>query len=163
MPWLSTTLLRRAFVVSAFALAGAVSAFAAPITIAADLSEAPRKLWHADISIPVQPGAITLTAVKWVPGNHRPTGPISDLTGIVFRANGQTLPWRRDDVDLYAFHVTVPQGVSTLEVHVDAIVTARVSDKLAMLEWRNFCFIRLAFQFASSRSSLPSRSRQAGE
>jgi predicted metalloprotease with PDZ domain len=138
MPWLSTTLLRRAIVVSAFTLVGAASAFAAPITIAADLSEAPRKLWHADISIPVQPGAITLTAVKWVPGNHRPTGPISDLTGIVFRANGQTLPWRRDDVDLYAFHVTVPQGVSTLEVHVDAIVTARVSDKLAMLEWENF-------------------------
>ncbi|WP_158748564.1 M61 family metallopeptidase [Acidobacterium sp. S8] len=122
-----------------FLLATSISAFAAtPITITADLSEAPRKLWHADITIPVQPGPLTLTAVKWVPGNHRPTGPISDLTGIVFRANGQVLTWRRDDVDLYAFHLTVPQGVSTLQVHVDAIVTARVSDKLAMLEWEKF-------------------------
>jgi predicted metalloprotease with PDZ domain len=138
MPWLSTLLVRCAVLAPAFTLSAALSAFAAPIAITADLSEAPRKLWHADMSIPVQPGAVTLTAVKWVPGNHRPTGPISDLTGIVFRANGQILPWRRDDVDLYAFHVTVPQGVTTLEVHVDAIVTARVSDKLAMLEWEKF-------------------------
>lgn len=138
MPRFSMLPLRRAAVLSMFLLAAAFSAFAAPITITADLSEAPRKLWHADLTIPVQPGAITLTAVKWVPGNHRPTGPISDLTGIVFRANGQVLPWRRDDVDLYAFHLTIPQGVSTLEVHVDAIVTARVSDKLAMLEWEKF-------------------------
>jgi predicted metalloprotease with PDZ domain len=116
-------------------MAATITAIAAPITITADLSEAPRKLWHADMVIPVQPGPITLTAAEWIPGNHRPTGPIQDLTGIVFRANGQTLTWRRDDVDLYAFHLTIPQGVSTLEVHVDAIVTARVSDKLAMLEW----------------------------
>jgi predicted metalloprotease with PDZ domain len=106
-----------------------------PVTITADLSEAPRKLWHAEITLPVQPGPLTLTAAKWIPGTHMPSGPIDNITGIVFRANGKTLPWRRDDVDLYAFHVTVPEGVSTLDVHVDAIVTTRVSDKLAMLEW----------------------------
>jgi predicted metalloprotease with PDZ domain len=138
MPWLAPTQVRRTFAVFVFVLAGALSVFAAPITITADLSEAPRKLWHADLTIPVQPGPVTLTAVKWVPGNHRPTGPIQDLTGIVFRANGQVLPWRRDDIDLYAFHLTVPQGATALEVHVDAIVTARVSDKLAMLEWEKF-------------------------
>ncbi|HVW78034.1 MAG TPA: hypothetical protein VHB45_10515 [Alloacidobacterium sp.] len=129
----------RAAILPALFLTACFSAFAAsPITITADLSEAPRKLWHADIVIPVKPGPLTLTAVKWVPGNHRPTGPISDMTGIVFRANGQTLTWRRDDVDLYAFHLTIPQGVTQIEAHVDAIVTARVSDKLAMLEWEKF-------------------------
>jgi predicted metalloprotease with PDZ domain len=117
-------------------LVAAIPAFAAaPMTITADLSEAPRKLWHAEISIPVQPGPVTVTAAKWIPGTHMPSGPIDNITGVVFRAGGKVLPWRRDDVDLYAFHVTVPEGVSTLEVHVDAIVTARVSDKLAMLEW----------------------------
>jgi predicted metalloprotease with PDZ domain len=107
----------------------------APIHITADLTEAPRKLWHAEITLPVQPGPLTLTAAKWIPGTHMSSGPIDDITGIVFRANGKTLSWRRDDVDLYAFHVMVPEGVSTLDVHVDAIVTSRVSDKLAMLEW----------------------------
>jgi len=135
MPRFSTAFMRRVIVMSGLLLTATFSAIAAPITITADLSEASRKLWHADISIPVQPGAVTLTAAKWIPGTHMPSGPIDNITGVIFRANGQTLAWRRDDVDLYAFHVTVPPGVSTLDVHLDAIVTARVSDNLAMLEW----------------------------
>ena len=135
MPRFSTAFMRRVIVMSGLLLTTTFSAIAAPITITADLSEASRKLWHADISIPVQPGAVTLTAAKWIPGTHMPSGPIDNITGVIFRANGQTLAWRRDDVDLYAFHVTVPPGVSTLDVHLDAIVTARVSDNLAMLEW----------------------------
>jgi predicted metalloprotease with PDZ domain len=106
-----------------------------PLVIAVDMSEAPRKLWHADITVPVQPGTVTLTTPKWIPGNHRPSGPIENLTGIVFTANGQPLVWRRDDVDLYAFHITVPAGVTSINAHVDAIVTSRVTDKMAVLEW----------------------------
>jgi predicted metalloprotease with PDZ domain len=106
-----------------------------PIQITADLSEAPRKLYHAKVDIPVQPGPVTLTTPKWIPGNHRPTGPVDDITGVVFTANGKVLPWRRDDEDLYQFHVTVPAGVTTLHAHLDCIVTARISQKLAVLEW----------------------------
>jgi predicted metalloprotease with PDZ domain len=106
-----------------------------PIQITADLSEAPRKLYHADVDIPVQPGPVSLTTPKWIPGNHRPTGPVDEITGVVFTANGKVLPWRRDDEDLYQFHVTVPAGVTTLHAHLDCIVTARLSQKLAVLEW----------------------------
>ncbi len=106
-----------------------------PIQITADLSEAPRKLYHAEIDLPVKAGPVTLTTPKWIPGNHRPTGPVDDITGVVFTANGQVLPWRRDDVDLYQFHVTVPAGVTTLHAHLDCIVTGRISQKLAVLEW----------------------------
>ncbi|HEX3967070.1 MAG TPA: M61 family peptidase [Edaphobacter sp.] len=106
-----------------------------PIQITADLSEAPRKLYHAEIDIPVQPGPVSLTTPKWIPGNHRPTGPVDDITGVVFTANGKVLPWRRDDEDLYQFHVTIPAGVTTLHAHLDCIVTARISQKLAVLEW----------------------------
>jgi len=114
----------------------AATAFAQqPIRITADLSEAPRKLYHAEIDIPVQPGPLTLTTPKWIPGNHRPTGPVSDITGVVFTANGKTLPWRRDDVEMYEYHLTVPAGVTTLHAHLDCIVTSRVTQKLAVLEW----------------------------
>jgi predicted metalloprotease with PDZ domain len=106
-----------------------------PIQITADLSEAPRKLYHAEVEIPVTPGPLTLITPEWIPGNHRPTGPVSDITGVVFTANGQTLPWRRDDTSLYEFHLIVPTGVTTLHAHLDCIVTARVSQKLAVLEW----------------------------
>jgi predicted metalloprotease with PDZ domain len=119
----------------AFSTPSLVQAQKAPIRITADLSEAPRKLYHAEIDIPVQPGPVSLTTPKWIPGNHRPTGPVDDITGVVFTANGKVLSWRRDDEDLYEFHVTVPEGVTTLHAHLDCIVTARVSQKLAVLEW----------------------------
>ena len=106
-----------------------------PILITADLADAPRKLYHAEIDLPVSAGPLALTTPKWIPGTHRPMGPVSEIAGVVFTANGKTLPWRRDDVDLYEFHVTIPAGVTTLHVHLDCIVTERVSQKLAVLEW----------------------------
>jgi predicted metalloprotease with PDZ domain len=54
---------------------------------------------------------------------------------VVFTANGKPLAWRRDDEDLYQFHVTVPPGVKEIHAHLDCIVTSRVSQKLAVLEW----------------------------
>jgi predicted metalloprotease with PDZ domain len=107
-----------------------------PIKITADLTEAPRKLYHAEVDLPVSPGQLTLTTPKWIPGNHRPTGPADEITGVVFTIDGKPIAWRRDDVDLYEFHLTIPEGVTTLHAHLDCIVTARVSQKLAVLEWQ---------------------------
>ncbi|MDQ2841794.1 MAG: M61 family peptidase [Acidobacteriota bacterium] len=108
------------------------------MTITADLTDAPRKLLHAEIVIPVEPGPFTFTAAKWIPGTHSPTGPIADITGISVRGNGVPIPWRRDDVDLYAFHVVVPNGVTRLHIHDDFLATAQgidVAPNLAELEW----------------------------
>jgi predicted metalloprotease with PDZ domain len=125
---------RTLLLASVFGLA--VPAFAqTPIRITADLTEAPRKLYHAEIDLPVKSGPNTFTTPQWIPGNHRPTGPVEDITGVVFTANGKTLPWRRDDVDLYEFHVDVPKDVTTLHAHLDCIVTSRADDKIAVLEW----------------------------
>src|ERR1700722_2136721 len=107
----------------------------AAIQITADLSDAPRKLYHAEVDLPVSAGPLTLTTPKWIPGNHRPTGPADSITGVVFTANGQPLAWRRDDVDLYQFHLAVPNGVTTLHAHLDCIVLGRVTQKMAVLEW----------------------------
>ena len=127
----------RRWIVVPLLLCGAAYATAQPqpIHITADLTDAPRKLYHADVDLPVTPGDVMLTTPEWIPGNHRPTGPVSDITGVVFSANGKTLPWHRDDTDLYEFHVAVPPGVTTLHAHLDCIVTARVTQKMAVLEW----------------------------
>jgi predicted metalloprotease with PDZ domain len=106
-----------------------------PIQITADLSDAPRKLYHAELDLPVSAGPLTLTTPQWIPGTHMPAGPAQDITGVVFTVNGQPLTWRRDDVDLYQFHLTIPPGVTTLHAHLDCIVTQRVTQKLAVLEW----------------------------
>ena len=108
---------------------------AAQIQITADLTEASRKLYHAEIDLPVEAGPLTLTTPQWIPGEHLPGGPVNGITGVEFTANGQTLAWRRDDVNMYEFHLTIPKGVTSLHAHLDCIVTARVTPKLAVLEW----------------------------
>ena len=107
----------------------------APIQIVADLTEAPRKIYRAEIELPVYPGPLTLTTPRWIPGNHRPTGPVSDITGVVFTIDGKPIAWRRDDVDMYEFHMTIPSGAAKLHAHLDCIVTSRVTSKMAVLEW----------------------------
>ena len=93
--------------------------FPGEITVAVDASEAPGRLFHSRLTIPVQPGPLTLFYPEWIPGEHGPTGPIADQTGLKFVANGQPLQWRRDDVNMYAIHVDVPAGVTTLEATLD--------------------------------------------
>lgn len=115
--------------------AGAAHAQKSPIQIVADLTDAPRKLYHAEVELPVSPGPLTLITPQWIPGNHRPTGPVSDITGVVFTVDGKPQEWRRDDGNLYEFHLTIPPGATRLHAHLDCIVTSRLSQKLAVLEW----------------------------
>lgn len=93
------------------------------IKLHVDLTDAPRNIYHAHLQIPVHPGENSLVFPKWIPGNHRPSGPIGALTGINMNAAGHTVPWRRDDIEMYEFHVTVPAGVDTLDISLDAITS----------------------------------------
>ncbi len=99
----------------------------APLQLEVDLTEAPRKLIKARLVIPARPGALKLYYPKWIPGEHGPTGPIADLAGVKISAAGKTIPWRRDDVDMYAFHCTVPEGAEGIEVSLTFLSTASAS------------------------------------
>jgi predicted metalloprotease with PDZ domain len=132
---------------AALALAGILPAAAqtsTPIHVTVDVTDAPRKILHARLTIPVTPGPLMLLYPKWIPGEHSPDGPIDDLAGLVFTANGEQIPWVRDDVNMYAFHLTVPQGVTSLDVKCDFLATAAAtgfsagastSASLALLSW----------------------------
>jgi predicted metalloprotease with PDZ domain len=135
MPTSRLPLAALALIPFAAVFAGAAHAQKTPIQIVADLTDAPRKLYHAEVELPVSPGPLTLITPQWIPGNHRPTGPVSDITGVVFTIDGKPQEWRRDDVNMYEFHLTIPPGVTQLHAHLDCIVTSRVSQKLAVLEW----------------------------
>ncbi len=98
------------------------SSFAAnapTIALSVDASAAPRKLIHAQLRIPASPGTLTLYYPKWIPGEHGPTGPVQDLTGLKFTASGKTLKWRRDLVDGWTFHVEVPGGAAEVTADLD--------------------------------------------
>ena len=92
--------------------------------------------------IPVKPGDLTLLYPEWIPGNHSPTGPIENIGGLEVTGNGQRIPWVRDRVNVYAFHIDVPKGVSTLNVGFDYLSPVmrqegriQFSSKLADLAW----------------------------
>ena len=89
------------------------------LTLAVDLTDAPRNIFHERLTVPAKPGAMTLVYPKWIPGNHRPSGPIANLVGLRFRANAAEIPWQRDELDMYAFHVNVPAGARQIEVSYD--------------------------------------------
>ena len=136
--------MKAGFLTVLFAAALSAAAQTPPIHVTVDVTDAPRKILHGSLSIPVQPGPLTLIYPKWIPGEHGPTGPIDNLAGIVIRANGNELPWRRDDVNMFGFHLTVPDGVSTLDVKVDFLATAAAtgfsagastSANLALVSW----------------------------
>lgn len=56
-----------------------------PIQIHADLTDAPRKIFHADVDIPVHPGSLDLISPEWIPGAHGPDGPIVNIAGLLRR------------------------------------------------------------------------------
>ncbi|HEV2277992.1 MAG TPA: M61 family peptidase [Acidobacteriaceae bacterium] len=115
-----------------------------PIRITADLTQAPRKWIHAESTIPVSPGPLTLLYPKWIPGEHMPDGPIDNLAGLLITGNGQPIRWTRDDVNMFAIHLTIPEGVSEIHLKDDFLATApangfsagaSTSASLAVLSW----------------------------
>src|SRR6266478_1997997 len=76
-----------------------------PIALQVDATDAPRKLLHARMQIPARPGKLTLLYPKWIPGEHGPNGPITDVVGVKFSAGGKSIPWQRDADDMFAFHL----------------------------------------------------------
>src|SRR5205823_12060670 len=102
---------------------------------------------HTKVTIPANPGPLTLYYPKWIPGTHGPIGPISEQAGLKVTAGSQKLPWKRDDVDTYAYTVTVPEGAKSIEVKFDLVLQpagtgswlgttlTTASTKLAILNW----------------------------
>ncbi|MFK2877909.1 M61 family metallopeptidase [Rhodanobacter hydrolyticus] len=91
-------------------------AYPGTLQISVDATDLAHRIFRVHEVIPAQAGALTLLYPQWLPGNHSPSGPIDKFAGLVVKANGQVIPWTRDPLNVYAFHVDVPQGASNVEV-----------------------------------------------
>ncbi len=85
------------------------------ITLSVDASDVTRGIFQVRETIPVAAGPLTLLYPEWIPGNHSPTGQISKLAGLKFSAGGKPLAWKRDPVEVFALHVEVPAGATSLQ------------------------------------------------
>jgi predicted metalloprotease with PDZ domain len=114
------------------------------IKLQVDATDAPRRMFHVRMTMPVKPGPMTLLYPEWIPGEHAPSGPINDLVGLKIQANGQEIPWKRDSVNMFGFHITVPPAATTLDIVFDFISAPEspgfssggsVTTELAVLNW----------------------------
>ena len=138
------------------------SAQSAPITLSVDLTDAPRKILHATETIAVQPGPLTLVYPEWIPGEHMPSGPIINQAGfLITTPAGQPIKWERDLVDMYSYHVTVPEGVTQLNIKMDFLATGganfteggSTSANLALLSWNTLLVYPLNTDIEHTKAS----------
>jgi predicted metalloprotease with PDZ domain len=122
---------------------GSSASFAAtppnPITLAVDASDAPRKIFHVREKMDAAPGKLTLVYPKFIPGEHGPTGPITDLVGLKISAGGKPVAWHRQPAEMWAFDVDVPEGAGSLELTFDYVASpdawTTATAQLAIVNW----------------------------
>jgi predicted metalloprotease with PDZ domain len=115
------------------------------LKVQVDATDLDRHIFRVHETIPVAgPGPITILYPQWLPGNHAASGPIKNVGGVVFRANGKVIPWTRDPVDVFAFHVDVPVGATSLEVDFDFLSAVAndegrivMTPEMLSLQWIN--------------------------
>ncbi len=109
-------------------------AYPGTMTLHVDATDTERGIFRVEQTIPVaEAGPLTLLYPEWLPGNHAPRGPIANLTGLTIAGNGQQIEWTRDSLNVYAFHIDVPEGVSTLTLRYQFLSpTARNQGRIVM-------------------------------
>jgi predicted metalloprotease with PDZ domain len=108
--------------------------YAGVITLAVDATDLDHRVLRVQQTVPVaQPGRLTLLYPRWLPGTHGPYGDVDRLAGLQVRAGERNVPWQRDMVDPYAFHIDVPAGVSTLTLSYEHLTpTERGQGRVSM-------------------------------
>jgi predicted metalloprotease with PDZ domain len=90
--------------------------FPGVMTLHVDATDNTRGIIRIRQIIPVAAaGPMVLLHPQWIPGHHSPSGPIDKVAGFQFKAEGKILTWRRDPVDVRAFHLDVPEGAKAVE------------------------------------------------
>lgn len=98
-----------------------------PIVLEVDASDTAQRMFKVRQTIPVVSGPLTLLYPQWLPGNHGPRGPIDKLAGLTITGNGQKIAWKRDPGDVYAFHLDIPQGVTSITTEYQTLTPADTS------------------------------------
>jgi predicted metalloprotease with PDZ domain len=123
--------------------------FPGVMTLEVDATDVDRAIFSMKQTVPVPEdarnnGRLTLLYPQWLPGNHAPRGEIEKLVGLKFSASGKPLAWRRDSLDVYAFHVTLPKGVREVVAEFQFVSPTAsnqgrvvVAPKMMNLRWNN--------------------------
>lgn len=85
------------------------------LLLSVDATNIGQKIFRIHERIPAHAGHLVLLYPQWIPGEHSPTTRLAQLAGLKLSANGRALEWTRDQLDVYAFHVDVPDGATAVD------------------------------------------------
>ncbi|HUA81214.1 MAG TPA: peptidase M61, partial [Dyella sp.] len=111
------------------------------VSLHVDANDTAQGIFRVQETIPVKAGALTLLYPQWIPGDHSPTGPINMLAGLKLIANGKPLAWKRDEYNVYAFHIDVPADVSSIDASFQYMSGRtdsegfEMTDRMMDMEW----------------------------
>jgi len=117
------------------------------LRVSVDATDVQRRIVRIHETVPAVEGQeMVLLLPEWHPGWHSPLGRqrIDRIAGLRIVASGSAaaLKWDRDTVNVFAFHVAVPAGVSSVELEFQYLSppTADIGDleftpNIAMLQW----------------------------
>ena len=112
------------------------------ISLLVDVTNVSDRILNVHETIPIKGRDITLLYPEWLPGTHSPSNPVDQLAGLVITANGKRIPWVRDRVDMYAFHLETPKDATALDVNFQYLAAqdsrrSRISSKFADVTWNS--------------------------
>ncbi len=112
------------------------------ISLLVDVTNVTARIFHVRETIPIKSRDLTLLYPEWLPGTHSPSNPIAEFAGLVVTANGETVAWQRDRVNMYAFHIEAPKDATSLEVDFQFLAPqdpkrGRISSKFADITWNS--------------------------
>jgi predicted metalloprotease with PDZ domain len=112
------------------------------ISLLVDVTNVADRVLNVHETIPIKGRDITLLYPEWLPGTHSPSNPVEELAGLVITANGKRIPWMRDRVNMYAFHIEAPKDATTLDINFQFLAPldprrGRISSKFADVTWNS--------------------------
>ncbi|TNV61718.1 M61 family metallopeptidase [Corallococcus exiguus] len=119
--------------------------FPGTLRLRVDATDTARGLFRVTETLPVTPGRrLTLLFPQWLPGDHGPTAQLDGLAGLKVQAGERVIAWTRDAVQVAAFHIDIPAGVTSIDVHFQFLgaTEPRVGPVVATstmmdLQWHN--------------------------
>ena len=126
-----------AFLLALFAVQVSIAFAQTAIKLDVDATDAARNILRVRETMSVKAGEFALFFPKWIPGEHAPTGTLNDMVNLYITANGKPLNWRRDETEMFAFHLTIPAGVKEIEIAFDDVSQPGTiaSANLSRIKW----------------------------
>ena len=115
--------------------------FTGTIQLHVDATDTIHSLFRVSETIPVQTcGEVVLLYPEWETTSHGPTALAIELAGLHMQVDGQDIEWRRDTIDVHAFHLTIPAGARWLTLDFQYLPSrslARLRPEMVDVEWQH--------------------------